>query len=46
MHSASMGDEQAAARSVGLSETAFAEIAADIEPEWARFMDVVCLNGE
>ncbi|MEU4803003.1 helix-turn-helix domain-containing protein [Actinosynnema sp. NPDC023587] len=43
---AAMGDAKAAARSVHLSETAFADVEPDTEPEWARFIDPAYLNGE
>jgi hypothetical protein len=41
-----MGDAKAAASSVYLSETAFANVDHDNEPEWARFIDPAYLNGE
>ncbi|MFD7655865.1 helix-turn-helix domain-containing protein [Actinosynnema sp. NPDC059797] len=43
---AAMGDGAAAARSVGQSETAFADVDQAEEPEWARFIDAAYLNGE
>ncbi|GAA1268461.1 hypothetical protein GCM10009634_09580 [Saccharothrix xinjiangensis] len=43
---AAMGDGAAATRSVHLSETAFADVDRDTEPEWARFIDAAYLNGE
>lgn len=43
---AAMGDAKAAAHSVHLSETAFADVDQDDEPEWARFIDAAYLNGE
>jgi transcriptional regulator with XRE-family HTH domain len=43
---AAMGDADAAARAIGLSQEAFAAVVPESEPEWARFIDVAYLNGE
>ncbi|MGH3620621.1 MAG: hypothetical protein ACRDQ5_02370, partial [Sciscionella sp.] len=43
---AAMGDGEATAKSVHLSQQAFETVEPDTEPEWARFIDVAYLNGE